>query len=417
MSSHYDVVVIGAGAAGLAGADCLAQLGGFDVAVVESAQRIGGRCWTDIETFGVPYDVGAHWLHYANLGNLLRHGQQSGFDLYRDPKQLELLNGENSLIYDYRSLKRLLDDCKNQMEPVIQSGKDISVFDALDMQWGTFERETVEFVWGPWVMGKSLHQFSVLDGQSQPEDDDWFCKQGLGTLLAHRYSKVPVSLNTEATEIDWSGKLVKIKTSKGDIWARAVIITVSTGVLSDGGIRFVPSLPVDKTDSFHAISMGNYEHIVLELSDYSLIGNDSDYYVLKIDTASNDAFGALMNISGCGLTFCDVGGRFALDLIEGGKRESIALAIEQLSEIFDTNIKRLVTKADATSWATNRFTKGSYASAAAGCFRYREILRRPIADKIFFAGEACHESMWASVAGAIASGVQTAHESARIVGK
>ena len=60
-SLNPDVVVIGAGAAGLAATDYLIK-SGYSVVCIEADNRIGGRVHTDMDTFGVPYDIGAHWI-------------------------------------------------------------------------------------------------------------------------------------------------------------------------------------------------------------------------------------------------------------------------------------------------------------------------------------------------------------------
>ena len=60
--SNPDVVVIGAGAAGLSATAELMKRG-ISVLCIEGMNRIGGRCYTDMSTFGVPADHGAHWLH------------------------------------------------------------------------------------------------------------------------------------------------------------------------------------------------------------------------------------------------------------------------------------------------------------------------------------------------------------------
>ena len=60
--SNPDVVVIGAGAAGLSATAELMRRG-ISVSCIEGMNRIGGRCYTDMSTFGVPADHGAHWLH------------------------------------------------------------------------------------------------------------------------------------------------------------------------------------------------------------------------------------------------------------------------------------------------------------------------------------------------------------------
>ena len=60
--SNPDVIVIGAGSAGLSATAELMKKG-KSVVCIEAMNRIGGRCYTDNSIFGVPYDMGAHWLH------------------------------------------------------------------------------------------------------------------------------------------------------------------------------------------------------------------------------------------------------------------------------------------------------------------------------------------------------------------
>ncbi|MFP6756644.1 MAG: FAD-dependent oxidoreductase [Alphaproteobacteria bacterium] len=76
-----DVIVIGAGIAGVTAArEVLAQ--GLSVTVVEARNRIGGRAYTESETFGVPYDHGCAWLHSANVNPLTEMVQRAGYETY-----------------------------------------------------------------------------------------------------------------------------------------------------------------------------------------------------------------------------------------------------------------------------------------------------------------------------------------------
>ena len=61
---HFDVVVVGAGAAGIAAGRAL-QRAGARYVVLEAAGRIGGRALTDL-SLGVPIDLGCTWLHSAD---------------------------------------------------------------------------------------------------------------------------------------------------------------------------------------------------------------------------------------------------------------------------------------------------------------------------------------------------------------
>ena len=72
-SSNVDVVVIGAGAAGLSASSEFLKRG-KSVICVEAMNRIGGRCFTDHTIFGIPYDVGAHWMHNYSGNHLAKYG-------------------------------------------------------------------------------------------------------------------------------------------------------------------------------------------------------------------------------------------------------------------------------------------------------------------------------------------------------
>ena len=83
-ASDLDLVVVGAGAAGLAAART-ALACGLTVAVLEAKDRIGGRAYTDTETFGVPWDRGAHWLHHARHNPFTAFADQEGFAYQQTP--------------------------------------------------------------------------------------------------------------------------------------------------------------------------------------------------------------------------------------------------------------------------------------------------------------------------------------------
>src|SRR6202044_3977971 len=79
-----DVVIVGAGAAGIAAARRIAAAGRKFV-LLEAASHIGGRCITETRTFGVPYDRGAHWIHTPELNPVTKLPLRRGIDLYPAP--------------------------------------------------------------------------------------------------------------------------------------------------------------------------------------------------------------------------------------------------------------------------------------------------------------------------------------------
>src|SRR5882762_4167017 len=76
-----DIVVIGAGAAGIAAARRI-MAANRKVIVLEATGQIGGRCLTDTATFGVPFDRGARWMYYADTSPMVKLARGAGLDVY-----------------------------------------------------------------------------------------------------------------------------------------------------------------------------------------------------------------------------------------------------------------------------------------------------------------------------------------------
>lgn len=80
LPTNSDVVIIGAGAAGLGAARRLMKAG-KSVVVIDAAPRVGARAWTQSDTFGVPVDMGASWLSGADRNPFERAARKRGFTL------------------------------------------------------------------------------------------------------------------------------------------------------------------------------------------------------------------------------------------------------------------------------------------------------------------------------------------------
>ena len=261
-------------------------------------------------------------------------------------------------------------------------------------------------------MGKDLDGFSAVDWWNGADGADWFCREGFGALIAHWAGDIPVSLGTRATRIDWSGEGVNVETDQGSIRARAVIVTVSTGVMASGAIAFSPVLPERKRESFEKVSMGLYNHITLQFSE-DVFGMGPDGYLVFRMGHDRKGFGVLTNAGGHGLAYCDVGGSWARDLERESAATRIDYAMGELRSMLGSSIDSRFVKGAVTSWGQNPLTLGSYASAEPGAYALRSVLRQSVGDRIFFAGEACHRSLWATAAGARLSGEEVARDVAR----
>src|SRR5262245_64361512 len=91
-SGYVDVIIVGAGAAGIAAARKLTAAG-RRIAIVEAADHVGGRCITDTQTFGVPYDRGAHWIHMPDINPLAKLAAAARMEVYPAPPGQKLRIG------------------------------------------------------------------------------------------------------------------------------------------------------------------------------------------------------------------------------------------------------------------------------------------------------------------------------------
>ena len=413
VSAHPDVIVIGAGAAGLAAAKTL-MAKGLEVTVIEAAGRIGGRAFTDTTTFGVPYDVGAHWLHngehnpykvYAEKNDIAVRKAREKYRVFADNEEV----GNFEMLNFWRTWEKV----EKAMTQAAEQGRDISAAQAvahIKNEW----TDTIAWAIGPWSAAKDLDDMSVLDWWDSLDGEDWYCSGGFGALVAHYGADVPVALNTAASRVNWQGDGVVVETNQGNLRGKAVIVTVSTGVLAAGDILFTPALPAEKYSAFEQISMGLYNHIVLQFrNDVFEMGPDG--YLLYQIGDDGKGFGTLTNAGGHGLAYCDVGGSWAQALEAESVAGQVDYALGQLRSLLGSDIDHAFVKGDATLWGQNSWTRGSYAAAKPGAYPMRDVLRQPIGDRIFFAGEACHPDQWATVAGAHLSGEQTAKDVARLL--
>jgi monoamine oxidase len=399
-----DVVIVGAGAAGIAAARRIAAAG-KRFALVEAADHIGGRCITDTRTFGVPYDRGAHWLYTPDRNPLTRLSPRRGLDVYTAPPGQKVRIGrryaregelEDLLAAEVRATRAINDAARRGDVPCAQ---------ALPNDLGDW-RSTIEFVLGPYGCSKDLAQVSSADfTRSAERTTANFCRQGVGTLLGALAEGLQVQLSSPVTAID-SRRGVTVEAAKGTLQARAVIVTASTNVMTSGAIRFTPDLPHLSLEAFGRLSLGSYDHIALELVGNPL-GLESDDLVFEKSTDTHTA-ALLANVSGTPLCLVDVGGAFGRELSARGAAAMVDYASEWLVGLFGAELKKAIRRTHATRWNNEPWVRGASSVAVPGGELARRTLMEPINEAIWFAGEAAHETLWGTVAGAWESGERAA---------
>jgi monoamine oxidase len=111
-----------------------------------------------------------------------------------------------------------------------------------------------------------------------------------------------------------------------------------------------------------------------------------------------------------------VAGRFGRDLSARGEQAMVEFAIEWLTGLFGPDLRGAVKRTAATRWNADPWTLGAMSAAAPGGQGARRILMEPVRDRVFFAGEALHETLWGTVGGAWESGERAAEAVLRRMG-
>ena len=412
-SGDFDIAVIGAGAAGIAAARRCA--GHARTTVLEASDRVGGRCVTDTANFGVPFDRGAQWLVAADVNPVVPLAKASGLDIYpvsaSQRVRISRRYARTGEMEDYLSA------AVRAGRAIAEAGRkgDVAAATVLPKDLADWQN-TVEFTTGPFAFGRDLADLSNADlARAAEHDNGLLCRQGLGTLITRLAGGLPVQLSAPVSKIDWSERnKIEIVTANGRVYARAVIVTVSTGALSAGKLVFDPELPKRYIDAVAALPLGSRDRIAFELPGNPL-GLAPDELVFEKAT-SNHTAAILGNVHGTPLCTVEIGGKFAADLSAVGEGAMTAFALDWLTGLYGSDFRKAVGRSLATRWNHHPWTLGAMSAARPGGQWARAALTEPVRDRIFFAGEATHETLWGTVGGAWASGERAADAALKKLG-
>ncbi len=409
LPTNPDVVVIGAGAAGIGASQRLTALGLSHV-VIEASGRIGGRAHTDMATFGVPFDLGCAWIHAADRNPFFKLARSVHYQLHRHDAALD------RIYYGRDQTDQAGLDAESDAEDAIDKGLTRLADDSRDVPateavhgW-TLPFEAAATYLGPMDMGVDFADLSTFDyAKTADLDPNYLVREGFGTLVVKTGASIPAKLSTPARVVRYGvGKGVRIETDSGTIDAFSAIITVSTGVLADSLLRFDPELPDWKEEAIRRVPMGLLAKIPLLIPGDKLGVKPFENILVEYPGLQDIYFLAWPFATDLMVGF--IGGEFGWELSAAGEEAAVAFAKERLAQTFGTSAPQRVTKALLTGWASNPFTRGAYSAALPGHYAERAVLARPLADRIFFAGEAVAGRFIQTCNGAYLSGIKVAED-------
>jgi monoamine oxidase len=425
---RIDVLIVGAGAAGLAAAEELSR-GGASVVVVEARARAGGRVFTRrARGWPLPIELGAEFIHGRNeeLFALARpagllidrlpdvHFQVTGsgwkrmrgiwekFDAIT--RRMRRDGPDRSVAEFFRSQRSLSSEQKRMARAIIE-GYDAAFPDRAS-------EHALSTAGDPPFESDEASQFRIVSGYVRFVDR-------MRSQLDSRRCRLLFS--TPVREIRWRRGDVRVRTARArELRARRAIVTVPVGVLKSdanerGGIRIDPDPPTLRR-ALARLEMGQVVKIVLRFreafwEDHPRKRGEGEQ--LTFLHQWNAAYPTWWTAAPAEVPMLTgwAGGPAAAALLSLPREDRLDRALEMLESLFEiraAKLRALLVGWHAHDWSADPYSRGAYSYAGVGGANAPAALARPIDDTLYFAGEATERDESGSVPGAIASGRRAA---------
>jgi monoamine oxidase len=405
MSNDVDVVIVGAGAAGVAAARRLST-SGLSVVLLEASARVGGRAWT-VDVGGLHVDLGCGWLHSADRNSWTAVAEASGFEVdRRTPAWRTQFRDLGFSAAEQAAASKAFADWSERL--VTRPPASDCAADVLepDEEWRAYLQAMSGF-----ISGAALERISVTDYlayDTATTGNNWRLPAGYGALISASLPPgTDVRLSTPVTGIELVPQGINISTPRGTLRARTAIITASTAVLASDAIA-LPSALRPWRDAAASLPLGRDEKLYIEI-----VGDNSPFapetHVLG---DPRDVRTGVYYIRPLGqpVIECFLGDGGARIIADEGQMVGFTRAVDQLVALFGSDVRRQLRPLIASNWSRMKHIGGAYSHALPGRAAARQDLARPFDGRIFFAGEATNPADFSTAHGAHDSGVRAAEE-------
>ena len=454
----FDAIIIGAGMAGMSAARILVD-SGYNVLVVESRNRTGGRLWSDM-SLGFPVDLGASWIHHISGNPLTALAQQCGLSLTWTDDDSVLRFRSNGTAYTARqasasdqSHQALLGQCilaannlsSDQSFAAVAKSVNPGLFLSDTEQWQVSSDTEFEYGAAAELLSmKSLGSESQFNGLN----NDYMFPKGFDQIVSPTCmgANITVLKSTSITYIDYSNDTAILMTDSGvELYAKVVVVTVPLGVLKNNSISFNPPLPLAKQEAIEKVGMGTVNKVFLSWRNGSWIPaalSNLTYIGVDVPNATMHTRGLFNYFLNAKKVFGVVGfmtfaiGQSGADMEKWNDTLIVKKAIAQLQKAVHqlTSVTQGVNN-NTTNGTVNSTTSGTTVPLpdswvitrwngdpnSFGAYSYAGInvsdedfdtLATPVIGKstIFFAGEHTSSSYRGTVHGAFLSGQRAAQE-------
>jgi monoamine oxidase len=443
MGTDNSVLIIGAGAAGLAAARDLSAAG-VRVTLIEARERIGGRIYTHHTSNIVPVELGAEFVH-GQHPQLLQIIESSGAPLCDvTDRHWYLEDGALSNSHDFWNKLSSLMDLMNSDQPdrTFQDFLDSLPNDEATVRAKEVATRYVEGFHAANVNRIGVHGL-IAANEAEAEIDGDHAFRVLGgydivTKALFEQSQAEgavVNLNTIVKELRWSRNQVEAVCIADKrlqrFSASQAVITLPLGVLQAkhhqrGAVRFVPDLPESTQAAIEHITMGHALRIILHFRERfwekrDLPGTDgrddlAQLGFLHYADAPMPNWWTLLPVR-LPILVGWVGGPAAEKFAGRDAESTLNDAISSLMQIFgvsEKDLRKVLLASYSHDWSSDPFSRGAYAYLPVNGLEAQRTLAYAVADTLFFAGEATSAGHIGTVHGAIESGHRAAAEILRV---
>lgn len=389
-----DVIVVGAGAAGLAAASEFQRLG-VRYLVLEARPRVGGRTFTETMPDGFNFDWGAQWLH--DPSNPLRElARQRGFTGVEDELREMVFLGKGDPVAQGQQLKKVREELTQAWAEAAENPVDqpASVVPVPPGVYGALAARTL--AWGGGLDTLSLHDVS-----SMTDDYPGFLlKEGYGSFIKSFSQNVNVQLNSPVTAVSWwKNHGVEVTAAGKTYRAKHVLMTVPSPAYKN--IVFKPDLPSWKWEALNNLPLAKFEKVLLRFNG-SVFGTTPDNTHVSVADSKVEF---VVRQFGYETAIALIGGNFVDELEKKGEKEAEQYLLDRLEEAYGPKIKQGFIGALHTHWTQDPFAgHGTWSLARPGSRDARKNLARNLDHVLYFAGEATSLDIPGAVAGAFMSG-------------
>ncbi len=420
----FDVIIVGAGAAGLMAAKILCDAK-KKVCILEARDRVGGRVHTLIKKgFSKPVEAGAEFIH-GKLPLTICLLKEAGIKYYETDGALWQLKNDG-----LKKREDFIEHAEQLMKKLKELDHDISITAFLDKyfddaKYSEMKNSLQQYIEGYDAADINYASSLALKEEWQKEEDKQYrIEGGYGLLLDHLKNNClqngcSIHLSTIVKKIKWKDEDVEVITKQNDSYfSGKVILTIPplllTGEENDAGISFDPSLPL-VTEAAKQIGYGGVIKIVMEFThafwETGECRKAEDLFFLfseeKIPTWWSQLPDKTPILTGW------LAGPKANELVNADDDIILQQALHSLSSIFaiDTEILQKNLKASHIhNWIADPFSNGAYSYNTTTSAAAKKILATPVANTLFFAGEALDKDSNATVEAALQSGKEVAEK-------